>query len=191
MIVTVWPFPGTKRMSVFTVHELPEPPADRIDRAEAMVFLKDGFSWGAFLFGPFWLAAKRLWLPLAVYVAVASAAGFAIWALELGENVQTLLYLGLNLVLAFEAHALEVSSLEARGWSTLGSVSGHGRLECERRFFEGWLPSEPVLRRRSGETSGMPAAALGALGAASSAGSRRSGAGFLGKLGLRVRRHEA
>ena len=30
-------------MRTYTVHEQPNPPADRIDRAEKLVFIKDGF----------------------------------------------------------------------------------------------------------------------------------------------------
>ena len=44
-------------MLTFTVHEPPNPPADRIDRAESLVFIKDGFSWIAALFAPLWLLA--------------------------------------------------------------------------------------------------------------------------------------
>ena len=30
----------------------------------------------------------------------------------------------------------------------LGSVSGRTVDECERRFFDGWLPSQPILSAR-------------------------------------------
>ena len=39
-------------MLTFTVHEPPNPPADRIERADKLVFVKDGFSWMAALFAP-------------------------------------------------------------------------------------------------------------------------------------------
>ena len=40
-------------MLTFTVHEPPNPPADRVDRAESLVFIKDGFSWAAALLASF------------------------------------------------------------------------------------------------------------------------------------------
>ena len=52
-------------MLTFTVHEPPDPPADRIDRAERLAFVRDGFSWSAALFTPVWLLAHRLWWPFA------------------------------------------------------------------------------------------------------------------------------
>ena len=55
-------------MQTFTVHEPPNAPADRVDRAESLLFIKDGFSWGAALFGPLWLLAHRLWWPLIGYI---------------------------------------------------------------------------------------------------------------------------
>jgi len=43
MIVPVLiPTKGNKRVVAYTVHEPPNPPADRLDRAERLVFIKDG-----------------------------------------------------------------------------------------------------------------------------------------------------
>ena len=33
------------------------------------VLVREGFSWGAFLFGPLWLAAHRAWIPAALVLA--------------------------------------------------------------------------------------------------------------------------
>jgi hypothetical protein len=35
----------------------------------APVLLRDGFAWGAVLFGPLWLAANRAWVPAALSLA--------------------------------------------------------------------------------------------------------------------------
>ena len=53
---------------------------------------------------------------------------------------------GLNLLIGFEADALRRWALDRKGWQMLGSVSGRTVDECERRFFDGWLPSQPILR---------------------------------------------
>ena len=55
-------------MRTYTIHERPDPPADRVDRAESLVFVKDGFSWVAALFAPLWLLVHRLWWPLLGYI---------------------------------------------------------------------------------------------------------------------------
>ena len=57
-------------MRTYTIHERPDPAADRVDRAEGLVFIKDGFSWAAALFAPLWLIVHRLWWPLLGYVVI-------------------------------------------------------------------------------------------------------------------------
>src|SRR2546423_14987770 len=57
-------------MRTYTIHERPDPAADRVDRAEGLVFVKDGFAWAAALFAPIWLVAHRLWGPLLGYGVV-------------------------------------------------------------------------------------------------------------------------
>ncbi|NJO54243.1 MAG: DUF2628 domain-containing protein [Bacteroidales bacterium] len=53
-----------------------------------MVFVKDGLSWAALLFPLIWLAARRLWLALVLYIVVLvlvnvafQAAGLPAWAM--------------------------------------------------------------------------------------------------------------
>ncbi len=52
-------------MRIYTAHTSPGRPP---------VLVKEGFSWGAFLFGPLWLLAYRAWVPgvlaLCVWIAV-------------------------------------------------------------------------------------------------------------------------
>lgn len=149
MIVTIWPFQSSKRMSVYTVHEPPQPPADRIDRAEAMVFIKDGFNWPAFLLGPLWLLFNGLWQGFLLYGAVLALIIAGINALSVDPGWISLAIVGLNAVVAYEAHALREWALGARGWEQVGSVMGATESECERRFFEGWLPTQAPLREHT------------------------------------------
>ena len=67
-------------MRVWTVH-VPPPPIDtgrrrrfpwRAGGAAAPVLVREGFSWGAFLFGPLWLLAHRLWFAALLWFAVAT-----------------------------------------------------------------------------------------------------------------------
>ena len=57
--------------------------------------------------------------------------------------------LALNLMIGFEADTLRRWALERRGWRTLGSVTGKTAAECERRFFESWLPTQPIIAPRA------------------------------------------
>jgi uncharacterized protein DUF2628 len=136
-------------MLTFTVHEPPNPPADRVDRAESLVFIKDGFSWLAALFAPIWLIAYRLWWPLLGFIVLGG--GFELIKRLAGADQRWvgLGMLAVNLLIGFEADTLRRWALERRGWRTLGSVTGRTAAECERRFFEAWLPTQPIIAPRA------------------------------------------
>lgn len=136
---------GYGRPQTYTVHEAPSHPSDRIDRAEALTFVKDGFSLQAFILGPLWLLSHRLWLGALAYAAVAAAILAANAWLGLPLAAAVLAFVGLHLMIGFESDAIARAGLEQNGWSTIGSVSGANALECERRFFETWLHDQPVL----------------------------------------------
>ncbi|MEQ1696324.1 MAG: DUF2628 domain-containing protein [Hyphomicrobiaceae bacterium] len=132
-------------MKVFTVHEQETPAADRVDRAEHLTFVSDGFHWSAALFAPFMLLGARLWIGLATYVVALAAVCALLAALGASPAWITLAVIALHVIVGFEYSELERASLEAKGWSTVGTVVGRTRNECERRFFENWLPGQPMI----------------------------------------------
>ena len=99
-------------MRIYTVH-LPR-------RGGAPVLLREGFSWGALLFGPLWLAAQRAWLPavlaLCLYVLLA--------ALPLPASVAWILGLALAWALGLWGHDLVRWSLAQRGYTLAHVVAG-------------------------------------------------------------------
>ena len=132
-------------MRTFTVHEPPNPPADRVDRGEGLVFVKDGFSWAALLFAPLWLLAHRLWLPLLGYVGVVCVLQAGQWLMAGDPEWLTYAMLALHALVGLEAGALREWALDRRGWQNLGAVTGRSLEECERRFMERWLPDQPII----------------------------------------------
>ena len=60
-------------MSVYTVHEPPLRAGAAAPDVERFAFVRDGFSWWAFLFAPLWMLRHRMWLVLIGYVVVAAA----------------------------------------------------------------------------------------------------------------------
>jgi len=134
---------------VFTVHEPPDPPADRLDRADALVFVRDGFSWGVALIAPIWLAIRGQWLVLAIYVAAAVALAGVLTLAGATPEWASLVSFALNIFFAFEAGEIQRWLLGRRGWHEIATVSGQSRDECERRFFETWLKGEQSAARRS------------------------------------------
>ncbi len=134
------------RMVAYTVHEQPNPPMDRIDRAEGLVFVKDGFVWSAAVLAPIWMVSNALWLPFLGYVASVVILSSVLSLLGLGEPIVVLAFLALHVLIGFEADTLKRWTLEQSGWDNVGMVSGSNLQECERHFFDSWLKSQPVLR---------------------------------------------
>ena len=131
-------------MVTYTVHEPPYASASRLESAEQLVFVHDGFSWFAALFPAIWLLMKRMWLEFAIFAA---GAGFIVWAFTAAGAPETgnAILLAIQIVFGFEAGALYSAALERRGWRLVGTVSGHSREDCERRFLEVWLPTRTEI----------------------------------------------
>ena len=132
-------------MIAYTVHEPELPPADRLDRAEELRFVKDGFSWLTALFPPLGFAARQLWWAVLAYTGVVLLVAASLNAMHFNTDLISLIVLAFNLYLGFEASTIERWFLDQQGWSTVGSVTGRNLPDCERRFFENWLPAQPVI----------------------------------------------
>jgi hypothetical protein len=134
-------------MKVYTVHEPQDvmAAADRVDRAEGFAFVADGFNWLTAAFAPFVLAAHRMWVGLAVYVAALVAVIAILWAFGASPEWIALAVAALHVIFGFEVSEMRRAQLETNGWAMLGTVTGRSRVECERRFIEDWLPGQPLI----------------------------------------------
>ncbi|MBR2535002.1 MAG: DUF2628 domain-containing protein [Hyphomicrobium sp.] len=132
-------------MQTYTVHEPPNAGADRIDRASELRFVKDGFAWTTAIFPPLGFAMSQLWIPLVAYLVLVGAAASALSKLGVSEGAISIFVMALQIFLGFEHSTLQRYMLERDGWTMLGTVSGKSLAECERRFFEQWLPSQPMI----------------------------------------------
>jgi hypothetical protein len=164
MILSLLRAGGSSSVVVFTVHEPPNPPSDRVDRAEELVFVKDGFTWLAALVPPLWFVTNRLWLELVGYVVITWIIAGGLSAIGLEPQWVTLLILALQLFLGFEASTIKRAALSRRGYAQLGIVTGRNTTDCERRFFDEWLPSQPVI---ASLTRGSPPSSSSSGGTAS------------------------
>ncbi len=137
-------------MIIYTVHELQRSGQSIAERADDIEFVKEGFTIWGFLFGPLWLLYNRLWL--AFVVTLIAAAGVAALLLGLGLRTQApgLVDILVSLIIGFEGNDIMRWSLGRKGYALVASVAGRNRLECERRFFDAWLP-------HAGQSSGTPA----------------------------------
>lgn len=133
-------------MTVYTVHEPPTPPADLFDRADSLVFVREGFSWPAFLLTPFWLLANRLWLGLIGYIVGVGVLQLLLFLGGAGPRWTTWVLLGVHVLIGLESSTIRRWSLDRNGWRSIGSVVGRNWADCERRFFESWLPDQPYIK---------------------------------------------
>ena len=138
-------FPGRERRQSYTVHERPDAPLDRVDRAETLEFVKDGFRFGAFVLPLVWLATHRIWMGVLAYLAVVAAVFAVAAVVGLPPLVPALTLLAVHLNFGNEADEILRGHLISQGWSMVGQVTGTGPIDCERRFFDNWLPLVPLV----------------------------------------------
>ena len=136
-------------MSVYTVLEPRKQTGSAAERAERFVFIRDGFSWGAFLFTPLWFLYRRLWLAFVAYAVLTAALLVGLRFAGVGAGGRVLTGVLIALLIGFEAATLRRWTLTRRGWRELGTVIGDGLDDAERRFFDAWIagtarPAQPT-----------------------------------------------
>jgi hypothetical protein len=130
-------------VTVYNVYEPPEgADADAMERAEKVVFVKEGFNWVALIVPAFWLLFQRMWLELVVLLVLVIGPQWMFGPEEAGQRVAGLVTLGLTVLFAFEANDLRGWALQRRGYRFAGVATGRGRDEAERSFFTAWLPQQ-------------------------------------------------
>ena len=156
-------------MSIYTVHQPPLEAGAAAAEPYRFVFIRDGFSWWAFLLTPLWMLRHRLWLALAIYLLVTVALDVGLRAL--GASMLTLVVASLliSVLVGLEAGTLRRFKLARRHWRNIGVVTGDDREDAERRFFDAWIRQGPVRRPASpssapASTSGASTAPLGVIG---------------------------
>jgi hypothetical protein len=128
-------------VTLYSVYEPPSEARDPEDRAEALVFVKEGFSWSAALF------ALLAWI---------------FGSSDQGQTLFGWLSVALIVLFAFEANDLRRAALKRRGYQQAGTAIGPGRDAAELAFFRSWLPEQEKGRRREPapgrpSTAGIPA----------------------------------
>ena len=133
-------------MAIYTVYAPPPKADEATPDPERFVFVRDGFYFWAFVFGPLWLLIKRLWLALLIYIAVVAVLQVGLWLIKVSPIVHSLASLLMHLLVGLEAATLQRWTLNRRNWTSLGVVSGANYEAAERRFFDAWTAqmSRPV-----------------------------------------------
>src|SRR5215468_7112068 len=126
-------------MSIYTVYEPPLKAHESAPNPERFVFVRDGFSFWAFLLAPWWMLRHRLWLALTGYVILATALSVALRFAGTSTTVTLIAGALFSLLVGFEAATLRRFKLSRRGWKNVGIVVGDDLESAERRFFDAWV----------------------------------------------------
>jgi hypothetical protein len=151
-------------VQTYTVHEPRVPPEDVEERAAALVFVKEGFSFWTLISPALWFLVNGLWRGLFYYLVL--AIGLVVGLMQLGASEQVIAWGGLilNLIFAFEARDIHRASLERRGYVLKSVVSGRNLQECERRYLMEWLPQAQRDRERAAQKAAAAAASASTEG---------------------------
>ena len=157
-------------MSIYTVYEPPLKAHESAPDPERFVFVRDGFSFWAFLLAPWWMLRHRLWLAFVCYVILAVALSVALRLIGTSAAVAIIAGALFSLLVGFEAATLRRFGLARRGWRNVGIVVGDDVESAERRFFDAWAnkswvnkswaerPSVDGASRASSAAMGVPMA---------------------------------
>ena len=146
-------------MSVFTVHEPPLRATDVRPDPARFAFVRDGFSFWAFLVAALWMLWHRMWLVLVIYLVLAGGLEAALHYAGVSAVAIALVELCIAVLVGLEAATLRRFTLSQRKWKNIGLVSGDTLEDAERRFFDAWVhrsSREPSAPAASGPAAQSP-----------------------------------
>jgi Protein of unknown function (DUF2628) len=115
-------------MAIYVVME----PLRRSEKADATIFVRDGFTWLGFLVPPLWLVWHRLWIEAAL--AFVAMAVLSMLGERLGLGLTgSLLSLLVSFYVGLEGQALRIAALGRRGWHEWGVVEAGGIDDADTR----------------------------------------------------------
>ncbi|ESW73364.1 DUF2628 domain-containing protein [Mesorhizobium sp. C277A] len=116
-------------MAIYVVME----PPGRTEAADAPIFVRDGFSWLAFLVAPLWLAWHRLWIEAALaFVAMGLISVLGQWlGLDWAGSALSLL---VSLYIGLEGQGLRLAALRRRGWHEWGVIEADNPDDADIRL---------------------------------------------------------
>ena len=159
-------------MTLYSVYEPPAEAPDVVARAEALVFVKEGFSWPALFVPGLWLLYQRMWLELIVFVLIFALLAWAFGGSAAGQALLGWTSMAVVVLFAFEANDLKGAALERSGYRPAGVAIGRRVDDAELQFLRTWLPrqqraageGQDRLRGAKAPVSQAPAATRGVEG---------------------------
>jgi hypothetical protein len=143
-------------MAMYAIH-CPPLAGDSVAAAEALRARRIGFSYFGFVFGPFWLAAQRLWLPLLVYIAFAALMAFLFTVGVFAAPAALALDLLAGMFIGLEGRNWVGSKLASRGLPLVDIIEARDEDEAALAYFtrelENPVPALPTTRSSRPPTS--------------------------------------
>ncbi|QLP97128.1 MAG: DUF2628 domain-containing protein [Rhodoblastus sp.] len=132
-------------MPIYAAHAPKGPPS--LAAADRVTLVRQGFSWRAFLFGPWWLAASSLWRALIVWAITVAVVIFGAGALGAPDGAIFAALALIALYLGLEAAALRSAALDRAG-RPLADILAAGDEDSARSASTraGWLRPKPPRR---------------------------------------------
>src|SRR5262249_28319257 len=146
-------------MAVYTVHEPPPKQYEQTSDPERFQFVRDGFSFWAFLFGPLWMLRHRMWLVLLGYIGVVIVLEVAQRLVGVSTGAGLTVSLLLALLVGVEAPRLRRFTLRRPCFTNLGVIVGGDLRAAERRFFHAWAKGGALALGSGPAPAVAPAAA--------------------------------
>ena len=99
------------------------------------VFLREGFSWGAFIFSFLWALWHRLWFAALALLAITAVLALLGELLAIDPVTDAAIGLAWALTIGWHGNDFRRRALERQGYVTAGVVAAPSLIEAERRFF--------------------------------------------------------
>lgn len=132
-------------MAIYAVFEPPVRDEEDADYAERFAFVRDGFSWAAFFFGPLWMLRHLLIIELIAWLVLVGALAVLARLVPLPSDTTWLLLVLLAILVGLEAATLRQWALRRRRWHEVGIVAADDLEAAERRFFDGRVAGDAAM----------------------------------------------
>jgi hypothetical protein len=121
-------------MRIYTVHE-PAAGGVKPEDPSSVIFIREGFSWMAFIAPLLWLFYHRMWLVAAAYLGLSMMLGLLAQAEGGSQLLSGLVGLGFSLIVAFEAFEIRRWHLRRKGFRQVASIAAKNLDLAEMRYF--------------------------------------------------------
>jgi NhaP-type Na+/H+ or K+/H+ antiporter len=100
------------------------------------ILVREGFSWGAFLFTVLWALWRRMWLGAFLILLGALLIDSLAQLANLDELSETVLFFAYALYIGFAGNDWRRRNLARRGFDEVAVVGARGIDDAERRYFD-------------------------------------------------------